>query len=203
MSAISITVNEGKPQADPRSEFLQKLYKAGGHAARGRVNACQFGCKEKDLDENGFCRHLVGFSPDGRNFEPMVKETRVDRITGLKVLTGRRITKPRMVQVDEIVEYDAERGVGIKMPVYKPEMEKVRKGDVLVRISSGYRVYRNVDNLVMQPTQRIDAREMSDEEKEEIIRRQVGDSAAPMVQVGSVQPTAPVDMKVVEEDDTE
>lgn len=30
---------------------------------------CPFGCRGKDLDDYGYCKHLVGFSPDGKALE--------------------------------------------------------------------------------------------------------------------------------------
>lgn len=36
-----------------------------------RVNFCPFGCKDEQLDDNGYCVHLVGFTTDGKVMEPM------------------------------------------------------------------------------------------------------------------------------------
>jgi hypothetical protein len=196
-AAPTITFNEHKPQVDGRSDFLKKLYKAGGHAARGRVNACQFGCREKDLDENGFCKHLVGFTSDGKNFEPMIKETKRDG-SGNLIATGRKIVRPKQQQTSEVVEYDPETGP-VKVPVLEKVLEKVRKGDVLVWISTCARVYRDVEKLGERPTLSVEAREMSPEEQEAAVKMQLDAKAAGGVVKAPETPA--VNIEVVDYDD--
>ena len=36
-----------------------------------KVNFCPFGCRDEDLDDHGYCDHLVGFTTDGKMLEPM------------------------------------------------------------------------------------------------------------------------------------
>ena len=55
-----------------RRANLSPLMQAKGRAHQGeKVNACPFGCEVSDLDELGYCRHLVGFTNDGKTMEPM------------------------------------------------------------------------------------------------------------------------------------
>lgn len=51
------------------------LMRALAKAAQGEtVNFCPFGCEEHELDERGYCPHLVGFSNDGKTMEPFVQK---------------------------------------------------------------------------------------------------------------------------------
>jgi len=34
------------------------------------VNHCPFGCADEQLDKHGWCRHLIGWTEDGKTFEP-------------------------------------------------------------------------------------------------------------------------------------
>ncbi len=56
-----------------RRANLSDLMLAKGRQAQGeRLNFCPFGCAIADLDDNGYCRHLVGFTEDRKEMEPMV-----------------------------------------------------------------------------------------------------------------------------------
>jgi hypothetical protein len=57
-------IRYGTAQKDGRSELLKIQEVEGANA-----NVCPFGCPDDELDENGYCFHLVGFSPDGRKLE--------------------------------------------------------------------------------------------------------------------------------------
>lgn len=39
-------------------------------------NHCPCGCEAADLDEHGYCRHLVGFSSNGKTFEAQIRGAR-------------------------------------------------------------------------------------------------------------------------------
>ncbi len=117
-------VNERK---DPRSALM----KAKGKAVSGaKVNACPFGCEDVELDENGYCRHLVGFTEDKKHYEPMV----VGR-------DGRRVVQVPMVR-------DEERSTA-EFEATKPLLMKVEKDDTLIQITTSYRVYRNTPKRVV------------------------------------------------------
>lgn len=108
--------------ADPRivgprdqKARLSPLMQAKGRVATGeKVNACPFGCEPGDLDEMGYCDHLVGFTNNSEKeckagkgeMEPMGKDTQ-----------GRR-------------------------KVFGADKAPVKKNDVLVQITTSYRVYR-------------------------------------------------------------
>ncbi len=108
--------------ADPRLQPVQnrknplsKLMKAKAESTNGeKVNACPFGCTIEDLDDNGYCHHLVGFTNDGKAMEPMV--------------------------VDEKTQ---KRVVRVPLKDGKPILAPVLKGDHLEPISVSSRVYRD------------------------------------------------------------
>jgi hypothetical protein len=81
-------------------------------------NLCPFGCVHGDegVDEHGYCRHLVGFSNDGKTFEPFAPMMAKNE-DGRLVENGRRFTDGR-------------------------DPQKVGPNDRLVQISVSYRVYR-------------------------------------------------------------
>lgn len=97
-----------KPRQSP-------LMVAKGKTLTGeKVNACPFGCEAEDLDEMGYCDHLVGFTNSTEKeckagkgeMEPMGKDSQ-----------GRR-------------------------KVFGTEKLPVKKNDVLIQITTSFRVYR-------------------------------------------------------------
>lgn len=118
------------PQA--RSANLSELMQAKSRAAMGeKVNFCPFGCEDREVDEHGYCRHLVGFldvggeirgseiikkSYVGRDFEPM------------------RRGKGGRYSIDSYVITESEEVVN--------KYDKVQENDVLVRVTTSARVYR-------------------------------------------------------------
>jgi hypothetical protein len=100
----------------PKSANASPLMKAQARAKAGTVvNACPFGCDVGDLDEHGYCRHLVGFTPPGRKdvFEFMPPA-------------------------------EAGTGI-LRRAVDGNDVRQVRGSDKLVRITTSHRVYRDVD----------------------------------------------------------
>lgn len=54
-----------------RKANLSPLMEAQQRASKGeKVNVCPFGCTDPELDDNGYCRHVVGFTNDGVTYEP-------------------------------------------------------------------------------------------------------------------------------------
>jgi hypothetical protein len=51
---------------------------------------CPFGCGVPELNETGYCRHLVGFTNDGKTLEPVVDDVNgfTGKPTGLKTVKG-------------------------------------------------------------------------------------------------------------------
>lgn len=116
-------------EAVPHNSKLSPLMYAKGRAKSGRkVNACPFGCKDQQIDQNGYCRHLVGFTVPGddKYYYPMQLSAQ-----------GRRVVVPR-TEKDEELSCEGEE------PVFKQIADPVREGDLLVLISNCHRVYRNV-----------------------------------------------------------
>lgn len=112
-----------------RSANLSPLMAAKARAHKGEVvNVCPFGCANKHLDQNGYCLHLVGFSADKETFEPMVRRGGGRRVVQVK----RRVEPAGIDPATGETEYDEG----------DPQLEKVRPGDQLVRITTCYRVYR-------------------------------------------------------------
>jgi hypothetical protein len=101
-----------------RKEVLSPLMRAKMNAINGEtVNRCPFGCALEELDESGYCRHLVGFTSDRKFYEPMV----------LNKKTGRR-------QVHVNLKLVGTRAV--------PDLLPVQKDDQFDTITTCSRVYR-------------------------------------------------------------
>lgn len=83
------------------------------------VNACQYGCEVEDLDNNGYCRHLVGFTRITKPGEPEAFDPR----------------KPRYNENGEIIAEFVDGS----------DPQPVLKTDIKVRITGSCRVYRDVD----------------------------------------------------------
>jgi hypothetical protein len=48
---------------------------AKSRASQGEtVNACPFGCEDHELDELGYCHHLVGVTKDGKHMEVLTRD---------------------------------------------------------------------------------------------------------------------------------
>jgi hypothetical protein len=123
---------------DPKRTKLTPLMWAKSRALSGaKVNACPFGCTPSHLDENGYCRHLVGFTNDGQFYEPMIRGT-----------DGRRVVRCKM-------EEDPDLSVPGEEKVLRPIRLAVEEGDQLVPISASSRVYRqNVPNVTESKRQK-------------------------------------------------
>lgn len=111
---------EGDPLAmhgpKPKTSNASPLMQAQRRATAGRVvNACPFGCDDGDLDEHGYCRHLVGFTPPGRR------------------------------DVYEHMPPPEEGAGVLRRAVDGNDVRKVQPSDKLVRITTSCRVYRDVD----------------------------------------------------------
>jgi len=122
---------------DMRSELLKAQARAG---AGEKVNFCPFGCEDEQLDEHGYCRHLIGFTNDKKNFEPMVRVKR-----------GRKVVRVRKEGTGEFVrdmeEDDEGNPVMVEEEIMKPVLEPVLSTDKLVQISISYRVYRDIPKV--------------------------------------------------------
>lgn len=60
------------PQA--RRNNYSPLMQALSKRSEGEtVNFCPFGCEDGELDINGYCHHLVGFTNGGKTYEPRVR----------------------------------------------------------------------------------------------------------------------------------
>ena len=103
------------PRIDPgpqaRSANHSPLMQALQRRSMGaKINFCPYGCENKDLDDHGYCKHLVGFTTDRIDFEPR----RYDDVWNRYIVDGSK-----------------------KQPI--------QKTDHIERITSTYRVYRDVD----------------------------------------------------------
>lgn len=75
--------------ADPRNETNpgmrranhSRLMEALKNKGSGTVvNFCPFGCEDHQLDENGWCAHLIGFYNGGNTYEPRIRRKSDKRI---------------------------------------------------------------------------------------------------------------------------
>jgi hypothetical protein len=75
--------------AESRARRNQIHPEAKGALARSPGNHCPFGCTGTDLDENGYCHHLVGYAvPGARTMEEQVPDISYDR-RGIPYLNGK------------------------------------------------------------------------------------------------------------------
>ncbi len=113
-------------------EHLSPLMRAKQQAQNGeKVNACPFGCTIEDLDDQGYCRHLVGFTIPGNRklYEPLVMKR------GRRVVQVAR-DKMKMGELAEDGQEDWVWG--------PPQYEQVQKTDTLIDITCSARVYRDI-----------------------------------------------------------
>ncbi len=58
------------------------------------VNYCPFGCQDAELDERGYCRHLVGFTNNGKEYEQLQRLVLPDgEDAGLVRVVGDEVVK--------------------------------------------------------------------------------------------------------------
>ncbi len=104
-------------------------------------NHCPFGCERADLDEFGYCKHLVGFTNDakvGGKVEKVVRiiDPKTNEDTGYRRVSGKQLdvvldddtlVNPQSVQVHEGASHIKKEWVSTR--VYRQE-EKKRKPKV-------------------------------------------------------------------------
>lgn len=81
-------------------------------AKNEEVFYCPFGCKGNEIDGNGYCGHLVGFTTDMETIEPIVDLMRYDSAKGGWYATGhlavvssmREYLQPGDVKVNPIIK---------------------------------------------------------------------------------------------------
>lgn len=129
MADPRISTLADRMRADPLSPLMRAMAK---RKKGEKINACPFGCADQHLDEHGYCRHLVGFTRDGKTYEPMFRTSQ-----------GRRVVRTRKRPVDDdMSDIDPIEDIENFTPVLEPILELVEEGDVLVRITIDSRVYR-------------------------------------------------------------
>lgn len=75
-------------------------------AAAGMVNYCPCGCTLEDLDEHGYCDHLVGFTNDKKKYEALIRERDLEdkELTGrVKVVSGNKGAKRKPIEEGDIL----------------------------------------------------------------------------------------------------
>lgn len=120
-------------------------------------NLCPYGCPDEDLDEFGYCYHLIGFA----NADPLGNKPRIGtRVEKHEVVKG-KYQDYVMVQVpfDKV-----QVGPGKIKRVYK--YDRVEKGDILHQITTSYRVYRNIPRPDYLPREEI---QVADDEPEDLV----------------------------------
>lgn len=136
------------PISRGRKPNYSPLMKAKMKAAPGEVvNLCQFGCEDHHLDDHGRCCHVVGHC-DPRGQKPVAGVIMYDELGQKPNQYGHRSNTGRVL--------------------------KTQKGDKFVRITSSYRVYRDVEltkeelarraQLDLQPRERPDHDDFDDDD---------------------------------------
>jgi hypothetical protein len=106
-----------------RKEVLSDLLRRQRANTIGdKVNVCPFGCRDEELDEHGYCDHLVGFTNDKKVYEAM----EWDEIHGRRIVRGNK---------------------GLK----RKDCPQVKGSDILVQISCSWRVYRKNVEIKHRP----------------------------------------------------
>lgn len=121
-----------------------------GRSTGQHENLCPFGCATDKLDANGYCKHLVGFSKDGKTMEPMVWDRklgrRVIRVEREKIMTG----ELEDVDVPYVDEVTRERKVRVETREIwewgEPKLKPVLPTDIKRLISTDMRIYRGSDD---------------------------------------------------------
>ena len=79
-----VALDEGtESMLDERLEALQA----------GFANHCPFSCADHDLDEYGYCPHLIGFTNDGKRYEAISPLLRGEDAEGKPIDTGYKTVK--------------------------------------------------------------------------------------------------------------
>jgi len=127
------SIEELNAPPDTKKDTRSSLMKAKSKSLAGqKVNACPYGCKVGDLDEHGYCKHLVGFTEDKKTYEPMVRRG------------GRRIVQVPMKPSGEMEQVENDDGTYSEKPIMVPDYPRCERGDVFVQITTSFRVYRDV-----------------------------------------------------------
>jgi hypothetical protein len=111
----------GVEQRQKKANLSPLMLRKSQETTGEKVNVCPFGCEAEDLDEHGYCDHLIGFTRDKKFYEPQV----------MNPLTERR----------EVVGSVRDPKTGKMVP----NLLLVKQSDQLVQITDCYRVYRNID----------------------------------------------------------
>jgi hypothetical protein len=95
-----------------RRANLSELMAAQMRASKGeKVNFCMFGCDDSDLDDNGYCRHVVGFTKDGKVMEPVLGSRPEPILPGdklVRITTDSRVYREQPPLPDQLTEDDLE-----------------------------------------------------------------------------------------------
>lgn len=106
-----------------RKSSLSPLMEAKSKQLEGeKVNACPYGCEVADLDDNGYCDHMVGVSHEakvGVIMEPLIK----DPITGFRRIEGSRPEKTLKGDKFERITVDFRVYRNVPVEKRKPEEE--------------------------------------------------------------------------------
>lgn len=92
-----------------------------------KTNLCPFGCQDHHLNEHGICRHLVGYTVDGKTYEPLVRKK------GRYIVQVPRTSVP-LPKIHPDDEQEFEDG--------PPQVKDVEATDTIRWIGSQGRVYR-------------------------------------------------------------
>jgi hypothetical protein len=121
----------GKAKQANYSDFMRR--KVELEPKGKKVNACPFGCLTEELDDRGYCHHLVGFSNEDLGVSPVHPQA-----------TPRTVMEV-LLPPDEDDRLRRRKVLGeVRVPV--------KRSDVLVRVTNNYRVYREggIDEVMLE-----------------------------------------------------
>jgi hypothetical protein len=115
----------------------------GPSKPEGVENLCPFGCEDSELSDIGHCKHLIGFSSNGKTFEPQTKRMRPAREADGKIIRDDN----GVIQS----EWDGAWITDGKHPQLVRETDHLVNGGVHTRPGVSSRVYRKDADVFNQP----------------------------------------------------
>lgn len=105
------------------------------------TNYCPFGCRQSDLDEFGYCCHLVGFTGAGKRMERVTFPEKVKTSAGKKVMGADG--KPQMLQLPPMVDgTKVEKVLGDDVLINPESIQHTDNGSHMMKKWVSSRVYR-------------------------------------------------------------
>jgi hypothetical protein len=147
----------GKVLQEKGKTVLSRLMRARRKtdAIQRKVNFCPFGCKVRDLDDQSYCRHLVGFcmavyEGTDKNAQDLTEDAKLGGKLFYEPMVKTKGRRKVLVEREKVVTGELNDDGKPDFEWGDPILPKVRSDDVLERVSCSYRVYRDVDKVARE-----------------------------------------------------